>query len=480
MWSNFLSRLSFFVSSFCLNSLFFKVEKRLFKPELTAILIECGKTIIMQTKLTLKILLLFMLSIYPVFSGDPKNPIDQGVGVSSNPSPSDHIGTGYLGDRLLETFGKNSSETGFSFESLWILDGNILLSGGIAGTDKGIVNDLLQFELLYDTSKVSNWKGGLFAVELLQLNGAQTNGNAGLVQGFEGLIQSSPLSRTELYAWWYRQEFLEGNLITRIGKSTPNSDFNSVNRLFPMNDNRISPVASGLIYGTIFTQGSLSSFLPSYYNSAFGASIFYFPTQNFYISAGGYDGNKARGEQTGLRGPEFNGYYFLISESGYSWADAELPGRVAIGVWKQTGKFTLNTADGEISQQGVNGLYMYGSQRLLWMDKKHANSGVVTFVQLGINNTKTLPINKFLGWGCTAYGLIPGRLKDSFGFGLSLAGLNKNTQPYNTEWMFQSYYQCCLYGSLYLEPVISYIPKPGAVKDLPQTWAVTVRLLAYF
>jgi len=406
----------------------------------------------------------------------PIHPLDDRVGVSSNPSPGDRIGTGELFDHVVGI----TEETGLSLEGLWILDGNQLLSGGQSCKRKGTVNNLFQLELLFDPSKVSCWEGALFAVELLQLNGADTNGNAGLVQGFEGLVGPTPLSRTEFYAWWYRQELLDGNLIIRIGKSTPNADFNSVNRLFPMNDKRESPDASGVIYGTIFTQGSLSSFLPNYYNSAFGASVFYFPVNDFYVSLGGYDGNRARGEQTGLRGPQFNGYYFLITESGYSWANAELPGRIAVGAWRQTGKLTLDTDDETITQQGVSGIYLYGSQRLWWVDRENVNSGVVTYLQLGINNTKTLPINKFLGWGLTAYGLVPDRLDDSFGVGLSYAGLNENSEPYPNEWMFQTYYQCCLYDSIYLEPVISYIPRPGAVTGLPQTWAATVRLMALF
>lgn len=83
---------------------------------------------------------------------------------------------------------------------------------------------------------------------------------------------------------WYRQELLDEKLVIRIGKSTPNFDFNSVNRLFTMNIKRISPVASGVIYGNIFTQGSLSAFMPSYDNSAFGASAFYFPIKSFFGS----------------------------------------------------------------------------------------------------------------------------------------------------------------------------------------------------
>ncbi len=407
---------------------------------------------------------------------EPFIPIDQGVGSSSNPSPANHIGTGYLFEKL----GLKKETTGLSIEGFWIFDGDQLLSGGIPHEKKSTLNNLVQLEMTFDTGKVSSWKGGLFAVEFLQLNTSSINSNAGLVQGFEGLSSTEPFNRTELYQWWYRQEFLNGKIITRIGKSTPNYDFNAVLNLFPMNDYRISPVASGLIYGTIFTQGSLTSFLPSYYNSAFGASVFYFPKDNFYISLGAYDGNKARGEPTGIQGPHFNGYYFFISETGYSWAKAHLPGRIALGVWDQTGKLILEKPEKVISQQGTQGLYFFGSQRLWWTNKDLANSGLVTFLQIGVNNTKTLQINKFLGWGLTAYGLVPKRIKDSFGLGVSLAELNKNSTPHSNELVFQTYYQCCLYGTLYLEPVVSYIPKPGAVENLPGTWAATLRMLARF
>lgn len=427
---------------------------------------------------------LFILALLPFYvftlEQNPWFPIDKGVGVSSNPSPGDHIGTGYMADEIYKAITGSKNNTGFTLEGLWILDGNQLFIGGQPNTHKDSLADLFQLELLFDTGKVSSWKKGLFAIEFLQLNGMSTNSDAGLVQGFEGLIQGPPLNRSCFMSWWYRQEFFNGKIITRIGKSTPNCDFNSVTLLYPINDDRESPVASGVIYGTIFNQGSLTYFLPSYYNSALGASIFYFPIKDFYISLGGYDGNKARGEQTGMQTPKFNGYYFFISESGYSWSDAKLPGRIAVGAWKQTGKLYLETTNKTITQNGVYGIYLYGSQRLWWKDRKNANSGIVTYLQLGYNNTKTLPINKFLSFGITTYGLIPCRLQDSFGVGSSIAGLNKTSEPNAYECMYQAYYQYFLFDSIYLEPVISYIPKPGAVANLPPTWAGTIRILTHF
>ncbi|MES2199565.1 MAG: hypothetical protein V4489_05315 [Chlamydiota bacterium] len=53
-------------------------------------------------------------------------PIDAGVGSSSNPSPVDHIGTGYLFEKL----GLKKEKTGLSVEGLWVCDGDQLLSGG--------------------------------------------------------------------------------------------------------------------------------------------------------------------------------------------------------------------------------------------------------------------------------------------------------------------------------------------------------------
>ena len=60
--------------------------------------------------------------------------------------------------------------------------------------------------------------------------------------------------------------------------------------------------------------------LPGYYNSAWGITITGFPTKSSYISYGLYDGNLARGVQTGIRvGPTINSYTFQIAEAGNSW-----------------------------------------------------------------------------------------------------------------------------------------------------------------
>jgi porin len=69
----------------------------------------------------------------------------------------------------------------------------------------------------------------------------------------------------------------------------------------------------------VFLNPTLLGAMPGYYNSAYGITATVAPTINTYVSYGIYDGNLARGEQTGLNlTPEFNGYYFMIGEVGYA------------------------------------------------------------------------------------------------------------------------------------------------------------------
>src|SRR5580704_14424370 len=76
------------------------------------------------------------------------------------------------------------------------------------------------------------------------------------------------------------------------------------------------------------------------------------------------------------------------------------------------------------------------------------NSGISAFWQLGWNHAKTLPMNKFVGLGFTAFALT--RPSDSFGAGMAWAWLNKRIFTRNSELMFQAYYQAHLFHHSFL------------------------------
>jgi len=396
------------------------------------------------------------------------------LGISSNPGAVNiWNGTGQLGRYL--GFHKHS---GVRIGGTLIGDANYLLAGGVKPKTWS-ENGLLILSLNLDVGEFSMWKGALFDIEFLQFNGAPTNVEAGTIQEYNNLPGPPPLNRSELYQLWYRQELFNNKLIIRIGKQIPTYDFNNVLRpIHTLDISVVLPSVSSLIYTPIVVNPTLLGVIPGYYNSAYGITATFAPDKSIYFSYGHYDGNLARGEQTGLRGPQFNGYYFYIGETGYAWESGQydMPGIVAIGAWNQTGKLSAFN----LTEKGTQGLYMFGSQ-CLWLKNPEIDSSWISgFFQFGINNSKTLFMNKFFGLGLTAFGLTPCSPKDSMGIGMAWSWLNQKIFDRTSELMFQGYYQAHLFGHTYFEPVISYIPTPGASKDLAQTWAVTGRLIALF
>ncbi len=399
--------------------------------------------------------------------------------VSSNAASVDMVtGTGALG-RWLHL----PKDSGIRLGGLWIGDMNALCHGGLSTPPpkKFAGINLLVLDLAIDTEKFCNIKNGLFGAEFLQLNGQDANRYAGAAQGYNSLVDPPPLNRSELYQLWYRHTFFDNKLIIRAGKTVPTFDFNNVIHPITASSSTIAiPAITGLIYTPIFVNSSMLGVLPGYYNSAWGITTTVFPLKTSYIAYGLYDGNLARGVQTGIKiGPTINSYSFQILEGGHSWelGEQKKPGRFAIGGWRQTGKLSTTT---DITEQGALGIYFFGTQRLWFKNPSIDKSGITFFYQFGVNNSITLPFPKYLGLGLTAFSLIAKRPDDSFGIGLALAWLNKRTFTHKTECMLQAYYQLKFIKSSYLESAFTYIPHPGLPNSKPQTVTFTTRIITLF
>ena len=410
---------------------------------------------------------------------------------SANPAAVNIIsGTGALGRWL-----GIDPDSGFRVGGLWIGDSNGIMTGGVA-PGRWALNSLTIADLNVDAEKAFGWRGGMFGTEFLQFTGSPTNKLAGAFPGFNSLPVTPPFVRQELYQLWWRQSLFDDKLIVRIGKSVPTYDFNNVVRPVPVDDPAAAiPAVTSLIYTPVFVNPTILGTIPGYYNSATGITTTLAPTKNLYLSYGFYDGNLARGEQTGLQGPQFNGYYFHIGEAGYAYrvGDQQKPGSFGIGGWGQTGK--LKTPDNEIVT-GVGGVYLFGSQRLWFRNPGQDNSGVSGFYQFGANNSNAMLAREYFGMGVTGFGLVPGRPDDSIGFGLALTWLNTEPQAGHaffphvndngplplrpSELMFQWYYQMQLAKGVFFQPAITYIPTPGMSNDIPAAVAGTLRLIVLF
>ena len=373
-------------------------------------------------------------------------------------------GTGELG-RLLGL----QPEGGLHLGGVLVSNGNYLISGGNQPGATSF-NNLLLADFEADLDRLAHIPGASFGTAMLRFDGQASNQDAGVVTGYNGLTGAPPLHRTELYELWWRQSFFSDGLVVRIGKTVPTYDFNNVVRPVPVEELSLQiPGVSGLLYTPIFVNPTILGVLPGYYNSAYGVTTTVAPSRQFYASWGGYDGNGARGVQTGLQAtPTFNAYKFQIGETGSAWllGPDNLPGSAAIGAWDQTGTLTLSTStpQHEISQNGTHGVYAFASQRLWRGGGDGQASGMSGFLQLGINNSRTTMFaTRYVGVGLTAFGMIPNRPADSFGAGLAWSGLNRNlgNRLHPDEALIQVYDQIQVFDSFYLQPTLTFSPDPG-------------------
>ncbi len=383
-------------------------------------------------------------------------------------------GSGALGKAL--GFKK---ESGIFIGGVWIPDLNYLIHGGLKPR-RWVANNLLQLCMVVDLEKRHLLKGGMVGVNLLQFNGGPANFDAGSVQGYNGLVGPPPLDRFELYEYWYRQELFNKKVLFRIGQMSTMVDFNNVTYPILLQDIKV-PATSGLIYVPLVLNASMIGVMPGYYDSAFGAMIRITPVKSFYFSYGVYDGNLARGKQTGMRGPEFNGYYFHITGVGIAWGIKKhaYSGNLTMGGWYQSGRLFAGP-ESEITEKGIGGFYAFGTQRLWLRNPGKDDTGIFGFFQYGINRSKTLPINEFADVGLTFFGLIPDRPADSIGIGVDWARLNHRIFERKREVMIQTYYQMHVFTGTYFTGVLTYIPIPGAADHLKPAWIATGRLIVLF
>lgn len=405
-------------------------------------------------------------------------------GIAGNPAVVNLVtGTGSLFRRI--GLGPYS---GLRLGGLYIGDGNVLLTKGLVDR-RATGNSLLILSLSIDTEQFMRLPGGLFDIEFLQFNGQPTNAEAGVVQGFNNLPGLPPFNKSQIFQIWYRQTLLEEKIVVRVGKTVIPQDFCNVVRPVALRNDPLSREAtSGLIYRPIFSNPVTGGFMPGIFATAAGINANYFPTKWTYGSFGFYDGSYAHDFDLALfNAPKKGPYYLTFLEIGAAWhlGKDRLPGSFGIGAFAQTGKLTVPIVRnlvpvGTVTEEGAQGFYLFGTQRLWFANPGIDESGIVGLYQFGMNNSITRPVPTYLGGAMTFFGLVPHRAQDSFGVGLALSWLNQRILPRETELMLQGYYQMNIWRTVYFVGALSYIPNPGLSANLSNVVAATARLICLF
>lgn len=421
---------------------------------------------------------------------EPLNAHGSEAPISSNPAAASLNGhSGNLG----RTLGIRE-KSGVTLGGLWIGDVNIGNNSIFPGKKYRLSgNNLLLFDLLLDCEKSIGFCGSTFCLGFLRYDGQPTNVAAGTIQGYNNLPGLPPLHRSELYQLWYRQKLFDDTLTLRMGKMVLINDFNNVVRPILLQDEII--LTTGLTYRPVFSNPTTFGVFPGYYNSAYGLIATAKPVPNFYCSGALYDGslaltkvcpngNFSRANQPGLHiGPLFKAF-LGIAETGVSWhiGSEDKAGNASIGAWCQTGclKADFGIIPSSATENGAQGAYAFGSQQLWNLYPGNNKVGIVGFWQLGINNSNVLPVNKYIGAGLSAVGLVPTEKFNICGIGIASSWNNTKIIPRAHEIMFQAYYETHLVGSSFLIGSLSYIPNPAFFKQISHSVAGTLRVLALF
>jgi porin len=379
------------------------------------------------------------------------------------------------------------------------LGGNWLVSGGL--DPHRLSGDFAaSFGADVDMEKAFHIPGGEFYASLGLYQGTNANGEAGSVQNYDNLAPGIDFHRTELYELWWHQRLFDDKLLVKIGKINGTAEFDQVLIPVPIPETNMQDwTISDLLYAPVGLNPTLFGRLPGSPNTAWGVTASFLPTNSLYASYGLFDGNGARGIQTGLNvGPDFNSYKFNIGEVGYAWrlGNEGKPGRIGVGIWGQTGTlFSGNLTP----VQGANGFYAFGSQRLWYQHPGRDPSGLIGFLQFGASNSAANIATRYVGTGLTGLGLVPGRPADSMGIGLAWSKLNPGQYagaiffpdvpyPYlsetsfrSSETMLQADYQLVLIPyKLVLQAAYTAIPTPGARPGIPWANVLTLRLATIF
>ena len=266
---------------------------------------------------------------------------------------------------------------------------------------------LAQAGLIIDMDKAVGLPGGTLTINYLGFHGDDGSIDTGDTQVYSNI--DGP-SFDALYSLWYQQDLIDDQLAIKFGKMDANSDFAYVlNGTAFINS---SPGFSPTIMG-----------FPSYPDPSTAINIFWRDKHGPYIGAGVYDGATQNSLNTGTRGPSsFFGApnaTFYIAEVGTSYMIGQEPGRIGVGYWHHSGRFTdIMTG----ANRRADGSYLVWDQGIY--SSPNDMTAVDVFAQYAKTDDAISAIDTHIAGGAEFTGLLNGRPKDISGLMASYVGFS--------------------------------------------------------
>jgi carbohydrate-selective porin OprB len=89
-------------------------------------------------------------------------------------------------------------------------------------------------------------------------------------------------------------------------------------------------------------------------------------------------------------------------------------------------------------------------------------------------------VNSYVGFGLTAFGVMPVRKLDSMGIDVAWPRLNRNQRVRPNEILIQGYGQIQVFGPVFLQPTLTVSPQPAALDAQGPAVAFTLQSTILF
>lgn len=309
------------------------------------------------------------------------------------------------------------------------------------------------------------WHGSpanVFYVDLLGTTGSSISGQVGDLQGLDNVEAHNTL---KLFGAWYQHTFSLHHVRLRIGVQDYNAWFDVLD-------------AAGVFVNSSFGLDPTISQLPvsTFPTTTLGAALRWQSVDGMYVMGGVYDGRPGLaghpdGTHIALR--DGDGVFTAI-ETGVVSSGAE-SFKLALGGWYRS---TAYRDPAGRPRHNNNGAYAIGQYRITPQGQEPA---VHVFLQIGATDGQRNQLDRYIGAGFTASGLVPHRPHDTLGVGMARAhtgsAYRRNTPDATTaETALELTYQAHYYGdTLTVQPDVQYIIDPGADGRVASAWVVGVR-----
>ncbi len=324
---------------------------------------------------------------------------------------------------------------------------------------RGTSARLLDINATFDFEKILNIKGGSAFVDVQVSGGNSPSRRVGDFQGTSNLEAVESLYYvTEL---WYQQWLFDNVLRIKAGKIDGNKEFD-----FTRAGAEFLNTAAGI--------DTTNAMLPCYPDNATAVLAFLYPTENWYIGFGLFDGAASDGVLTGGRGPatffsdDRADGLFYTGETGVTFDLGFIKDlRLAAGVWHHDDDFAQ--FDGGTSD-GTTGFYVL-SEGTLWQrnpDDKDDERGLSAFIRYGHADDEVFASGNNLGGGLKLLGTFDGRDTDSCGVFCGWADMSDEDAAgfESDETVIEIYYRWNVTPFVHIVPDLQFVFDPSGSEDI--------------